>query len=274
MNDQASILRQLVQDRQEADLAGDHAPKLLTIASGKGGVGTTTIALNVAAALSANGFRTVLVDADFRGGDVQQLCQLQSLYSVADVLAGRRSVHEVLASGPGGLQILPGIWALGEPADCSEAAQQRLLKELRGLGEHVDYVVIDAGAGLNRTARLFWQAADQVLLVTTPDPVAVMDSYAAIKVLLGGKYNVRVETIVNKSPDAETASDVQQRLAQACRRFLARELDTAGWVPLAVHDLAGDGHGTPAVQAAPHTPFATAIRQAALHLAAVETMAA
>lgn len=274
MNDQATLLRQLVQQRQDAAHADVRPPTLLTVASGKGGVGTTTIALNIAAAVAANGFRTVLVDADLQGGDVHQLCQIQSLYSVADVLAGRRSVHEVLATGPGGLQILPGIWALGEAADCSEAAQLRLLSELRGLGEHADFVVIDAGAGLTRSARLFWQAADHVLVVTTPDPVAVMDSYAAIKVLVGGNFHVKIDALVNKSPDRETAADVQHRLSQACRRFLARDLSSAGWIPIADQAFAGDGHGLPAVVAFPQSAAALAVKQAALKLATPVAVAA
>ncbi len=274
MNDQATVLRQLVQQRQETSCLDDRPPTLLTVASGKGGVGTTTIALNIAAAAAANGLRTVLVDADLRGGDVQQMCQFQNIYSVADVLAGRRSVHEVLISGPGGLQIVPGIWALGEAADCSEAAQRRLLTELRGLGEHADFVVLDAGAGLNRAARLFWQSADQVLVVTTPDPVAVMDSYAAVKVHVAGNFNVQINALVNKSPDAETADDVHQRLARACRRFLARDLGSAGWVPQASPESIRDGDTQPTVLTAPHNPVAMALKQAARTVTAAVPVAA
>ncbi len=263
MNDQATMLRQLVQQRQDTARGGDRPPTLLTVAAGKGGVGTTTIALNLAAAVAASGFRTVLVDADLRGGDVQQLCQFQNIYSIADVLAGRRSVHEVLVSGPGGLQIVPGVWALGEAADCSATAQQRLLSELRGLGEHADFIVLDAGAGLNRTARFFWQSADHVLVVTTPDPVAVMDSYAAIKVHVAGNFGVTIDTLVNKSPDAETAHDVHQRLSQACRRFLARDVGSAGWIPQTTPEVIYNGNGLPTVLAVPHNPVAQAIRQTA-----------
>lgn len=231
MSDQAYDLRQMVlRSLRPHAMPAAEPPRLVVVTGGKGGVGTTTIAVNLAVALARDGRRTVLVDADFAGADAGNLCGLRDGATVNDVLAGRRTVHEALERGPGGIQVLPGNWSRGEYVDCSPAAQQRLIAQLRTLGAFADYVILDAGNGASRTLGRFWQAADDVLLITTPEPVAIMDTYAAIKVQGDSAPDAAIHAVVNFGADAETAADVQARLARACRRFLARELFDAGWL--------------------------------------------
>jgi flagellar biosynthesis protein FlhG len=170
----------------------------------------------------------VLVDADMNHADVAVHCQLETRDTIADVLAARRTVHEVLTRGPGGIQIVAGVWSATSVPDCSPAAQNRLLAELDRLGRHADLVVLDVGSGLNHVVRRFWQAADAVLLVTTPDRVAVLDAYAAIKVLAEVR-EVPIHTIVNRA-DAGTAAQVYERINGACARFLNRSVALAGYL--------------------------------------------
>lgn len=132
--------------------------------------------------------------------------------------------------GPAGLLVLPGPWSPEEAVSCSPAAQDRLLTELRGLGPHTDIVLIDAGSGTNRTVARFCQAAEQLLVVTTPDPIAILDSYASIKVLYGGKPELPVSSVVNLADD-ETAAAVHARLDQVCQRFLGKAIVAVGHVP-------------------------------------------
>jgi flagellar biosynthesis protein FlhG len=228
MHDQADQLRALVRAAGSRD-AGPvcAAPQKLIVCGGKGGVGATTIAVNLSVALARLGARVVLVDADMNRADVAALCQLDARHTVADVLSGRRTVHEVLHRGPAGIQVLPGLWSATGVPDCSPAAQDRLLGELDRLGRHADQVVLDVGSGLNHVVRRFWQVADRALLLTTPDRIAVMDAYAAIKVLTAGRNDLPVELIVNQA-DAGHAAEVYQRINQACARFLNREISLAG----------------------------------------------
>jgi flagellar biosynthesis protein FlhG len=182
MYDQANHLRKLVLSGA-VDPRGpdDDAPFLIAVAGGKGGVGTTTLAVNLATALARDGRRTLLVDADISHADVAKLCGLHDGYTVADVLSGRRTLHEAIQRGPAGVQIVPGSWAGEDLTEASPPAQQRFIRQLRGLGAHAEYVIIDAGSGLNRVVQTFWRSADAVLLVTTPDLVSVMDAYAQSK---------------------------------------------------------------------------------------------
>src|SRR5688572_29555059 len=127
MHDQADELRQLVLRSAASALLPDvPAPPLVVVAGGKGGVGATTIAVNLTVAFARQGRRAVLVDADFNQPDATALCRVTDGATVSDVIAGRRTVHEALVRGPAGIQVLPGAWAQPALVDCSPAAQQRM----------------------------------------------------------------------------------------------------------------------------------------------------
>jgi flagellar biosynthesis protein FlhG len=229
MIDQAFHLRALVRAAAQAD-AGPASlpPRKVVVCGGKGGVGATTLAVHLSIALARLAARVVLVDADMNHADIAALCQLETRDNIADVLSSRRTVHEVLVRGPAGIQVLAGAWSATRVPDCSPAAQGRLLAELDRLGRHADLVVIDVGAGLNHVVRRFWQAADDILLVSTPDRIAIMDTYAAIKVLAAGR-EPSIHSLINRA-DAQTAMQVHARIHGACERFLSRGVLFAGHV--------------------------------------------
>ncbi len=221
------VLRTAMRDRA----AETPAPPLVVLAGGKGGVGATTAAVNVAVTLARQGQRIVLVDADLNQPDATAQCRLSESGSLAEVLAGQRTVHEVLQRGPAGIQILPGAWGQDTPTECTPLAQQRMLVELRRLGPHADLVVLDAGSGTSATASRFWQAADLALFVTTAEPTAITDCYAAIKVLLAQGFGGELHTLVNKARSDAQAADVAGRIEQACVRFLGRPVTSIAAVP-------------------------------------------
>ena len=258
--DQANELRQLV--RQETRLAapapGDR-PVLVTVTGGKGGVGTTTVAVNLAVALARTGHRTVLVDADLDGSDASLLCRLEERYTVADVLGARRTVREVLQPGPGGIQVLPGIWGASSPPDDSPPARQRLIDGLRGLANQADFLVADAGNGLQPMVRSLWRAAEMVLTVATPELPSVMDTYASIKALSAGNLLVPIHLLVNQAPDASAAEDAHGRIAAACLRFLAIPVTRAGHLAADPQVAACGQAGKTLMIAAPRCPAALGV---------------
>ena len=232
MHDQANDLRRLVRQAiSTRNVASAARPKLIVVSGGKGGVGTTTVAVNLAIALVQRGSRTVLVDAETHGSDARILCQLDELYTVADVLSARRTVRESLQPGPGGLQVLPGAWTEGDFSECPPQSQERLIGQLLDLGNRADCVVVDAGNGPNRLIKRLWQAADLVLLVTTSELASVMDAYASIKVLAAGDDSTRIQPVVNVTSSPDEVDDVFGRLNRACLRFLGIHLNAADWLP-------------------------------------------
>ncbi len=230
MYDQASELRQLVRQRGVAGTLDGPVAPLVAVGGGKGGVGTTTIALNLAVALARQGRRAVFVDADLHHGGQASLPAPLDRGSVVDVLEGRRGVHEVLYRGPAGIQLLCGAWASGEVNDYSPAAQDRFVAELKQLAPYADVVVIDAGSSRTHFSRRLWQNASAAVVVTTTDAPAVMNAYAAIKALARIESPPVLHTLVNQYHDAIEADDIHQRIATACRKFLGLRASGAGRV--------------------------------------------
>jgi flagellar biosynthesis protein FlhG len=268
--DQANDLRNLVIRAVRG--VGSHdapPPKLLVLAGGKGGVGTTTVAVNLATSLARDGQRVVLVDADFAGPNVAEMCGLDGAYGAADVLAGRRTVHEVLLRGPMGIQVLPANRARVEPADCTPQAQERLLAQLRSLGAHADYVLIDAGSGSSRTMRRFWESADGVLLVLESDGASVMDAYALVKLVCNeNPPPAPIAAVVNNAADDESG-EVLERLSRACRRFLGFTVVAAGIVPRDAAAPAAAAERRPAVLHAPDGVVAASFERLAGEIASL-----
>ena len=256
MNDQACELRKLVLHRPPAASGhGLHRSRLVLLTAGKGGAGTTTIALNLAVALAGHAYRAVLVDADPRGG-VERLCRLRRRATLTDVLAGRRSIAEILQPGPGGIQIAPGDGGLDAPGELAPGGPQRLLAQLSMLDAQADVVVIDGGSGLSRLLTQCAAGCDTVLVVTTPEPASVMNSYALIKILAGQGRGAVPQYLVNFAPTAAAAENVQARMDRACRRFLAVQARACGQVPFDPAVAAAAEAAAPLVLTTPSSPAA------------------
>ncbi len=263
MQDQADQLRQLVSHAAAGGLSSATAAPLIVVAGGKGGVGATTVAVNLAVALAQHGERTVLVDANLHQPDATALCQLQEMETITDVLTGRRTVHEVLKRGPAGIQVLPGHWAPANATECSPAAQHRLLAALGRLGAHADAIIVDAGSGMNEVTERFALASDLLLLVTTPDSLSVMDTYAAMKVLANDQSALTVWTVVNQAAKPKVDSQVHSRIQQASQRFLGCQIEEAATIPTDEKVAEAYRQGQPVVLEAPRSAAAKRIARLA-----------
>lgn len=261
MHDQANELRQLVRQSIAPLVAPPtNSPFVVAVTGGKGGVGTTTIAVNLAAALADEGRRVVLLDLDFGGADARALCQLDVDHTVVDVLEGRRTIHEVLARGPAGMLVLPGPCSLDTLVECTASAQDRLLADVRQFGGHADVVIVDVGSGRTRRVERFCRAADAVLVVTTPEPVAVLDAYAMLKILHTGNFAGGLYPLVNRAADQAVADHIHARLAQACHRFLGYQLAEGGFLPDDLQVARAGHQGQPFVLQYPHCPAAQQLK--------------
>jgi flagellar biosynthesis protein FlhG len=260
MPDQASSLRNLLL-REHA--AGD-APhsRLIVVAGGKPGLGVTTVGVNLAVALARHGLRTVLIDADLQQPDAAVLCGCSPTPNLGEVLASRRDIHEVLQRGPGGMQLIAGVNTADTKSRGTEKSQGRFLRQLSALGKHVDVFVVDAGCTPTDFARQLWAGADEVLLVTSPDVVAVMDSYAAVKTMFTpAPHAPQLRLVVNQAADQTQAEDVFRRIDQSCQRFLAVSLQLAAALPVDSQAVQAARHGVPVLLLTPQAPVSRAIDQ-------------
>ncbi len=273
MPDQANSLRRLMR----ASTAGEGLrpalrPRVALVIGGRRGVGTTTMALNLAVAMAQRGVRAVLVDVDSRGGDLAAWCRLEGAHSLADVLAGRCTVTEALQPGPGGIHVLGGIWALESVSDHPPSAWASIVEQFANLIDLADWVLIDAGHGAAAAAERMRSAADLVLWITTADDDAVMDTYAAIKTLGARKPLVPLATLVNAVPRGADGDDVQGRLARACRRFLGFEPCALGSIVADTEVRRAAASGDPFVLTVPTSTVARQVYRAAKNLCSLPNL--
>ena len=216
----------------------DHAPRnsrrarLVAISSGKGGVGKSNLAVNLAVRLSEMGRRVVLLDADLGTADADVLCGLMARGNLAHVVAGRRTLAETMIEAPGGFRLIPGASGLANMAALSEFERSRLVDQMSGLEADADVVLIDTGAGISPNVLAFLLAADQQLIVTTPEPTAVTDAYALIKTASRQRQDLDIRVLVNMARDAHEARQVFERIDAVCKRFLNLTPRFAGHVGL------------------------------------------
>lgn len=278
--DQAAPLRQMVLGRRSAphpdSVPGVPAARLarvVTVSSGKGGVGKTSLAVNLALALGELGLRVGLVDADLGMANVDILLGLVPRYHVGHVADGSCTLEQALCQGPEGLLVLPGASGLFELASMRGEALQRLLRELRRLDHLVDVVLIDTGAGIGEQVMAFLQASPEVLVVATPEPTAITDAYGLIKALTRARLqnyqralSTRFFLVVNMGKSAEEGHRVAGRLQAVAERFLGVELVSLGVIPYDPAVSLAVVEQVPLLRRWPRSAAAQGIRQVARRL--------
>jgi flagellar biosynthesis protein FlhG len=221
MGDYAVNLHQLSDDRQATS-------RVLAVTSGKGGVGKTNIAANLALCLAGSNKRVLLVDADISLGNLDLVLNIQSRYNISHVINGSKRVEDIVQTGPRGLRIICGASGIDQLADICEDEQHRLLGHLSTLQDDTDVIVIDTAAGIAGSVVGFCLAADHVLVVTTPEATAMTDAYGMIKVLVRKQYEGPISVVVNMARDAAEGKHTYQRLADVAKRFLRADVYYAG----------------------------------------------
>lgn len=270
--DQATQLRMLAQEHRRASV--------IAITSGKGGVGKSNVAVNLAIRLASAGKRVVLLDADLGLANADVLCNVSLNSNLAHVMARRKDLHEVMVDAPGGFQLIGGASGLARMADLTDRDRQRLIDAMAELEERADVILIDTGAGISPNVLAFTGAADHVLIVTTPEPTAITDAYAVAKVVgrarqasqdaaggdTGGILPRRISLLVNQAHNENEARVVYDRVSRVAHQFLGLHLCDAGYVLADEHVRQAVRERMPFLLTAPRCPAAQCIAQLASRL--------
>jgi flagellar biosynthesis protein FlhG len=242
--DQAEGLRTLIKNRQETNNPSSPTaqgkkeggsfrwPRVISVGSGKGGVGKTNVVANLAFAFTRLGKKVLILDADLGLANIDVLLGLTPQYTIQHLLSREKTVFEILTQGPGGMSVLPASSGVLELVDLDESQKLLLMNELDLIAETVDILLIDTGAGISSNVLYFNLAAEESIVVMTPEPTSITDAYALIKVLSQRYRKERFTLLVNSAQSGQEAKEAFRKISMAVDRFLGSiSLDYLGFIP-------------------------------------------
>lgn len=207
------------------------ASKVVCIASGKGGVGKSMLATNLAVLRAKAGERVCLIDFDAGLANAHLLLGLTPRHDIGDLIAGKVSVEEAIIEGPEGVFLLSGGVGRTALANPTRRELDRLYRQLRSLEETYDLIVIDHGAGLGYATVTHLAATSTLILVTNPEVTALSDAYALYKQAHAVNAGIRVGLVVNRARNLDAAEQARDRFESVSVRFLGHKPESIGWVP-------------------------------------------
>jgi len=209
----------------------NRAPFVAAISSGKGGVGKTLSTINIGMALGSMGHKVLILDGDLGLANVDVILGLTPTYTVEDVFTGRASLQDTILDGPYGLRIIPSGSGVSKLAHLSYVQRVQLLEQIDALTEKPDVLLIDTGAGISENVLHLSSIADYSFVVTTPEPHAMTDAYAFIKVMCEENPKTKFKLIVNMTRSSEEGQKVAQRIQSVAKDFLGATVDYVGAIP-------------------------------------------
>jgi len=204
--------------------------RVIAITSGKGGVGKTNIATNLAYHLSQMNRKTLVLDADMGLANIDVILGIAPKHNLYHVLRGEKALRDVIVDGPGGMKILPATSGIQEMADLSRGEKLALLDELDGLGTELDFMLIDTAAGIAGNVIYFNVAAREIIVVVSPEPTSITDAYALIKILYSNYGEKRFMLLVNMVRNSNEAREVFLKVSNATSHFLNLSIEYLGYV--------------------------------------------
>lgn len=237
MNDQAEALRYLVrqqeQNRQET--------RIITVTSGKGGVGKSNFSLNFALSLRRQGKKVLVFDADIGMANIDVLMGTSSTYSLYHLLKQEKTIWDIIQLGAEGIHYIAGGSGFRDLLELTPEQVDRFAKEVEKLHGEYDIILFDTGAGLSKETVRFISAAHETIVVTTPEPTSITDAYALIKMVKSMGIDANFKLIVNRASDAREGRETALKISLVASRFLGSELPSLGYLP-------DDGHVSKAVK--------------------------
>ena len=225
MLDQAQRLRQMAV--KNGDDETHSKPRIITVTSGKGGVGKSNIVVNLSIALQKLGKKVMIFDADIGMGNDDIIMGCSSRYNVFDVICKGKEIEEVVLTGPFGVKLLPGGSALIKVEDLTETQRNLFLNKLTAL-TGLDYIIMDTGAGVNKSVLGFIACCEDLVIVTTPEPTSLTDAYSLLKAVKHFNIKNAARVIINRSLDNNEADLTFNKFNNAVTKFLGMKLDYLG----------------------------------------------
>lgn len=227
MLDQAESLRKLINSEQQQDRKT--STKIITVTSGKGGVGKSNFVVNLAITLQNKGKKVLIFDADLGMGNDDVLMGLYPRYNIFDILFTEVEIKDIIVEGNNGVHLIPAGSALSKAQELEESQRKMFLEKLEALDEY-DYILMDTGAGVNRDVLSFIAASEELIIVTTPEPTSLTDGYSLIKATDYYKLKTKAKIVVNKAFTKDEGHETFKRFEKAVNKFLKIKIEYLGCI--------------------------------------------
>ena len=227
-------MKNIFSEQETALPTRDHerpCTRVITVTSGKGGVGKTNVVANLAVGLARTGKRVLVLDADLGLGNIDVLLGLVPRYTLEDVLCGSRRLSDIVLQGPADIQVLPAGSGLPHLTSMTDAQQLILQTELEHIADTAEVLLIDTGAGVSPNVTYFASAAQETIVIISPEPTSLTDAYALMKVLCRQHRERRFKVLVNMVKSQREATQTFRKLDVAAERFLDIRLEYMGFIP-------------------------------------------
>lgn len=230
--DQAEKLRAIVKQQNQINASNT---RIITVTSGKGGVGKSSVSINIALQFCREGKRVIIFDADFGLANIEVMFGVIPKYTLADLMFKGKELKEIITEGPEGVMFVSGGSGVARLVNLDQEQVKRIVHKLAELEELADVVIIDTGAGISPAVLEFVASSPEVLLVTTPEPTSITDSYALLKALAMhqdfDRDGTRINVVANKVNSVAESRGVFEKLSAVVERFLGIDLTYLGAVP-------------------------------------------
>jgi flagellar biosynthesis protein FlhG len=232
MVDQAETLRQMVRQRQIEEGFAMPTCKVITITSGKGGVGKTNLTVNLAIAFSLMNKRVLILDADLGLSNINIVIGLvpPPKYNLFHVITGQKKINEILSDGPCGVKVITGAVGVTRLSNISARKRKQFIDSLSSLFGSFDLIIIDTSAGISPNVLSFILAANEVLLITTPEPTAITDAYGIIKAASSKKSDINIKLVINRINNIMEGKRVADRIVNIAGQFLNVKVENVGYL--------------------------------------------
>ena len=260
--DQAEKLREIVKKQSEGKGANS---RIITVTSGKGGVGKSSLSINLALQFRRQGKKVIIFDADFGLANIEVMFGVIPKYTLADLMFRGKELKEVITEGPEGVMFVSGGSGIARLVNLDNEQIKRLVNKMSELEEMADVVIIDTGAGISPAVLEFVAASSEVILVTTPEPTSITDSYALLKALsLNKNYTKdknRIMLVTNKVRSENESRSVYEKLSAVVEKFLDIDISYLGAIPSDESITKAVMSQTPVSIAYPSSPPARAFKR-------------
>lgn len=228
MLDQAERLREIAKKNNQSN----GATRVITVTSGKGGVGKTNLSVNLAISYAQMGKRTVIFDADLGLSNVNVALGVipGPKYNLYHVLKGQKNILDVATDAPGGVKIISGAVGITELSNLSEEQRKKFVESLSKLSEIAEIIIIDTGAGLSQNVLSFILAADEVVLITTPEPTAIADAYGMMKAICKEDDEKNVKLVINRVSNIMEGRKIVDHFTNIVGQFLNMKVESLGYI--------------------------------------------